>query len=173
MLAEWAAQRPDIDVSAQGVVGRILRLSRVFERELASVFEQFGINGGEFDVLATLRRTDEPDGLTASGLASRCMLSSAAMTNRLDRLEATGLVRRLPDRADRRVVRTSLTPPGRRLIDEVFPLHARNQDRMLMMLSNEERDLAASLLARILTAYESAAEPVRGSGLPPQPPSAV
>src|SRR3954468_8353487 len=74
ILNEWAVERPDLDVSAQGVVGRVLRLSRFFERALAVTFHQFGINGGEFDVLATLRRCGGEAGLTASQLADRCML---------------------------------------------------------------------------------------------------
>jgi DNA-binding MarR family transcriptional regulator len=155
ILADWAIERPDVDVSAQGVVGRVLRLSRLFERGLATVFAQYHINGGEFDVLATLRRVGGKEGLPASGLASRCMLSSAAMTNRLDRLEGMGLVRRGADSADGRVVRISLTNTGRRLIDEAFPLHAKNQDAMLAMLSEEDRRRLAQLLARVLRAWES------------------
>jgi len=155
ILAGWAVERPDVDLSAQGVVGRVLRLSRLFERGLATVFAQYRINGGEFDVLATLRRVGGDDGLSASSLASRCMLSSAAMTNRLDRLEATGLVRRGTDSVDGRVVRISLTESGRRLIDEALPLHAKNQDAMLESLSTEERQTLAQLLGRLLQAWES------------------
>lgn len=155
ILADWAAERPDVDVSAQGVVGRVLRLSRLFERGLATVFSQYQINGGEFDVLATLRRVGGEAGLSASDLASRCMLSSAAMTNRLDRLEDMGLVRRRPDPADGRVVRISLTAAGRDLIDDAFPLHAKNQDAMLTMLSGDERQNLADLLARVLQSWET------------------
>jgi DNA-binding MarR family transcriptional regulator len=156
ILADWAIERPDVDVSAQGVVGRVLRLSRLFERGLATAFARYHINGGEFDVLATLRRVGGEEGLSASALASRCMLSSAAMTNRLDRLETTGLVRRRADSADGRVVRISLTDTGRRLIDEAFPEHAQNQERMLSMLSGDERRTLARLLARVLHAWETA-----------------
>lgn len=163
ILADWAVERPDVDLSAQGVVGRVLRLSRLFERGLATVFAQYRINGGEFDVLATLRRVGGGSGLSASSLASRCMLSSAAMTNRLDRLEATGLVRRGTDSVDGRVVRISLTDSGRQLIDEALPLHAKNQDTMLESLSPEERETLAQLLGRLLHAWESKAE---GSGAP-------
>jgi DNA-binding MarR family transcriptional regulator len=158
ILADWAIERPDVDVSAQGVVGRVLRLSRLFERGLAAVFTQYRINGGEFDVLATLRRVGGENGLSASSLASRCMLSTAAMTNRLDRLEATGLVSRGTDSVDGRVVRISLTDSGRRLIDEAFPLHAKNQDAMLESLSAEERATLARLLGRLLQTWENSAD---------------
>jgi DNA-binding MarR family transcriptional regulator len=155
ILADWARERPDVDVTAQGVVGRVLRLSRLFERGLATVFAQYNINGGEFDVLATLRRVGRDEGLSASSLADRCMLSSAAMTNRLDRLEATGLVRRRADAVDGRVVRISLTDTGRRLIDEAFPLHAKNQSAMLSMLSEDDCRALARLLAQVLLAWET------------------
>jgi len=166
ILADWAIERPDIDVSAQGVVGRILRLSRLFERDLARVFAQYDINGGEFDVLATLRRVGGEQELSASGLASRCMLSSAAMTNRLDRLERTGLVRRRADSADGRVVRISLTDTGRRLIEDALPLHAKNQEEMLSMLSADERGNLARLLARVLHACESVSAAAHSPGAP-------
>ena len=154
ILSEWAVERPDLDVSAQGVVGRVLRLSRFFERALASAFHQFGINGGEFDVLATLRRCGGADGLTASQLAAKCMLSTAAMTNRLDRLEAVDLVERRAEPRDRRVVRVALTAEGRHLIDHAFAAHVDNQRGMVSALSVEEQDLLAALLRRLLLSFE-------------------
>jgi DNA-binding MarR family transcriptional regulator len=166
ILDEWRVARPEVDVSAQGIVGRVLRLSRYFERDLAETFGAFGIRGGEFDVLATLRRTGGPSGLPASELASRCMLSTAAMTNRLDGLEGRGLVRREADGADRRVVRISLTPAGEALIDEAFPRHAANQQEMVDGLSRDEREGLAAVLRRLLSAYEegSPETPTRSRG---------
>jgi DNA-binding MarR family transcriptional regulator len=155
ILDEWAVERPDLDVAAQGVVGRVLRLSRFFEQALAPTFRGFGINGGEFDVLATLRRCGGEDGLIASHLAKRCMLSSAAMTNRLDRLEAMNLVERRSDPKDRRVVRVALTSKGRELIDDAFVAHVKNQDGTVAILSTEERDVLAALLRRLLVTFEA------------------
>jgi DNA-binding MarR family transcriptional regulator len=155
ILGDWAVERPDLDVSAQGVVGRVLRLSRFYERALATTFDGFGINGGEFDVLATLRRCGGETGLAASKLADRCMLSTAAMTNRLDRLEAVDLIERRSDPRDRRVVLVALTDQGRKLIDEAFTAHVENQDRTVAVFSAEERDLLAGLLRRALVAFET------------------
>jgi DNA-binding MarR family transcriptional regulator len=155
ILDEWAVERPELDVAAQGVVGRVLRLSRFFERALAPTFQAFGINGGEFDVLATLRRCGGEAGLIASHLAKRCMLSSAAMTNRLDRLEAMNLVERRSEPDDRRVVRVALTGKGRELIDNAFTAHVENQDHTVAVLSTEERDTLATLLRRVLVAFEA------------------
>lgn len=156
ILTEWRSEKPQVNVAAQGVVGRVLRLSRYFERDLAATFRTFGIRGGEFDVLATLRRCGGARGLPASELADRCMLSSAAMTNRLDGLEAADLVRRATDESDRRVIRIVLTSAGRALIDDAFPAHAANQGHMVEGLSAEEQDLLAVLLRRLLLGYESA-----------------
>jgi DNA-binding MarR family transcriptional regulator len=156
ILAEWAVEKPDVDVSAQGIVGRVLRLATYFERDLASTFRQFGLRGGEFDVLATLRRCGGADGLPASQLADRCMLSSAAMTNRIDGLVSVNLVQRLVDTADRRVIRITLTPEGRDLIDRAFPSHVSNQDRMVDVLAADESQLLVNLLRRLLQSYETA-----------------
>lgn len=156
ILDEWAAEKPELDVSAQGIVGRVLRLSRYFERSLADTFRTFNIRGGEFDVLATLRRCGGAAGLPASQLADRCMLSSAAMTNRLDGLQLAGLVQRVTDESDRRIVRIVLTEAGRNLIDGAFPAHAANQERMVDTLSAEERELLGGLLRRLLSPYEQA-----------------
>lgn len=166
ILREWAIEKPEVDVSAQGIVGRVLRLSRYFERDLGDTFRQFGIRGGEFDVLATLRRCGDESGLSASELASRCMLSSAAMTNRLDGLEAVDLVQRVMDTSDRRVIRIQLTTTGRRLIDEAFPAHAANQNRMVDLLTPAERQQLTSLLRRLLTSYEHQALPGAGTAAP-------
>jgi len=163
ILGEWAIERPDLDVSAEGVVGRVLRLSRFFERALASTFHEFGLNGGEFDVLATLRRCGASAGLTASQLADRCMLSTAAMTNRLDRLEAMNLIERRSDPRDRRVVRVALTEDGRQLITRAFDAHVENQDRVVAVLSAEDQDHLAALLRRVLLSLETVT-PDKGTG---------
>jgi DNA-binding MarR family transcriptional regulator len=102
ILEQWSRERPDLDVSAMGVIGRISRLSRHFERGLAEIFSSFGLGGGEFDVLATLRRAGEPYRLTPTELSKSLMVSSGSMTNRLDRLERAGFITRLPDPSDRR-----------------------------------------------------------------------
>lgn len=167
ILGEWAVERPDLDVSAEGIVGRVLRLSRFFERALAATFHQFGINGGEFDVLATLRRCGGKAGLAASQLADKCMLSTAAMTNRLDRLEAMNLIQRRSDPGDRRVVRVALTEEGRGLINRAFVAHVENQDRAVAVLPAEEREGLAALLRRILLTYE-AATPGQDVEVPPK-----
>jgi hypothetical protein len=83
ILAQWAAERPDLDVSPMGIVGRISRLSLVVEKELESVFAPFGLNHWSFDMLATLRRAGAPYRLSPTELFRSMMVTSGTMTNRI------------------------------------------------------------------------------------------
>src|SRR4051812_13235506 len=164
ILEEWAAEWPDLDVSPQGIVGRISRLSRFLERGIVNTFEQFRLNGGEFDVLATLRRrAGKEEALTPTGLANALMLSSAAMTNRLDRLEAAGLITRERDGADRRAVLIRLSDAGRQLIDRALVEHLRTEAEMINVLTSAEQATLARLLRTLLIPLENGRRPVKPS----------
>ncbi len=155
ILEQWAGERPDLDASPMGVFGRLSRAERVLDRSLSGTFKRFGLVRGEFDVLATLRRNGEPYSLTPTELYRSTMLSSGAMTNRLDRLEERGLVRRSPDPGDRRGVQITLTEEGLDLIEEAVGAHVRNEDRLLGGLSGEDRARLAGLLRELLVSMES------------------
>ncbi|WP_433660916.1 MarR family winged helix-turn-helix transcriptional regulator [Nocardia sp. CA-128927] len=142
----WNRERPEVDVSPMAVIGRIQRLSRLFEQELKRFFSGFGMEFWEFDVLATLRRSGGDDGLTAGALIKVAMVTSGAITNRIDRLVAKDWVERLPCPEDRRVIRVRLTPAGRQMIDDVLPKHMENEQRLLASLNLESRDQLAGLL---------------------------
>src|SRR5262249_24076285 len=109
ILAQWQRERPDLDLTPIGVVGRIMQLSAVLTGRMARAQARYGFRPGEFDVLTTLRRAAPPHTLTPSELADSLMMSRAGMTKRLDRLEADGLVTRSLDAADRRSFRVSLS----------------------------------------------------------------
>ncbi|MEU3220246.1 MarR family transcriptional regulator [Streptomyces sp. NPDC006971] len=113
IAAAWARERPDLDVTALAVVGRLLFVA---ENRLApagaKAVETHGINKADFDVLATLRRQGAPYSLIPSALSAELMMSRAGMTKRLDRLEAAGLIQRVLDPEDRRSFRVSLTAEG-------------------------------------------------------------
>lgn len=123
---------------------------------MASVFERYGLNRGEFDVLASLRRAGPPFALGPTRLSEGLLLSTAAMTNRIDNLERMGLVRRRPDPGDRRQVQVELTAHGRRLVDDAFPALIAADERLLLALSPGEREALSSLLQMVLTAWEKA-----------------
>ncbi|WP_154795079.1 MarR family winged helix-turn-helix transcriptional regulator [Occultella kanbiaonis] len=159
-LHQWSVVRPDLDVSAMGVIGRLSRLTRLLEGSLQEVFDAHGLQPGEFDLLATLRRADpEGTGLTAVALARAAMRTSGAITNRLDRLVAKDLVRRDVDEANRRAILVTLTPKGRTVLDAALADHVANEERLLAALGAPEREQLANLLRTLLLAHGDQAPP--------------
>jgi len=150
VLAQWQRERPDLDSTPVAVIGRISRLSRALEDRLDPVYEQHGLDGGLFDLLATLRRQGAPYQLSPRELADAAMLTSSGTTKRLDRLESAGLIARKPDPADRRGVVIELTPAGRKVIEAAYPQHMANEDRLLAPLTKSERKQLAALLKKLL-----------------------
>lgn len=146
IIAMWARERPELDAGPMGIVGRISRLSRLLDKELKDFFAGHGLEFWEFDVLATLRRSGAPYELSAGSLLKTAMVTSGAITNRVDRMAARGLVERLPDPEDRRGVRIRLTPAGLELIEKLMPLHVANEQRLLAALGAGDRDNLAGLL---------------------------
>jgi DNA-binding MarR family transcriptional regulator len=150
VLAQWWAERPDIDASPMGVVGRISRASRLLDEGLDEVFAAHDLQRGEFDILATLRRTGAPYRLTPGGLVGSTMVTSGAITNRVDRLVAKGLVSRETDPSNRRSVLITLTDRGRERIDTAVEEHVTNERRLLASLDASEQEQLAGLLRRLL-----------------------
>jgi len=148
ILEQWQRERPDLDTSPIGVIGRISRLSREIERRLEPVYAASGLEPGWYDVLATLRRAGPPYQLRPTDFAATLMTTSGT-TKRLDRLEAAGHITRLPDPRDRRGVLIALTASGRRLIDEASVKHMANEHRLLSGLSEAERGQLADLLRKL------------------------
>lgn len=151
LLKQWQAERPDIDASPMGVVGRIQRACRLMERRLREHFATHGLQLWEFDILATLRRSGPPYRLTAGELVQTTMVTSGAVTNRIDRLVAKELVTREVDPANRRSVLIALTEQGRDLIDEIVVHHVHHERTLLQALGPDEQEQLAALLRRLLT----------------------
>ncbi len=145
IVEQWGTARPDLDASPISIVGRISRLSRIIDRHLQANFATFGIEDWMYDVLATLRRNGAPYQLTAGQLVAQTMVTTGAMTNRVDRLAERGLVERLAG-TDRRTVIVGLTKDGVRLVDRVVESHLDVERQLLSSLSpTQQRTLAASL----------------------------
>ncbi|WP_404352794.1 MarR family transcriptional regulator [Phycicoccus jejuensis] len=147
--AQWRTERPDLDTTPLLVIGRIHRIAAALTPELTAVYAEFGLGEGEFDVLATLRRQGEPYTLSPGELAERTMVTSGAVSKRLDRLQARGLVERRADATDGRARTVVLTPAGRTLIDDAMAAHVANEARLLEALGARDRDTLARLLARL------------------------
>jgi DNA-binding MarR family transcriptional regulator len=164
IVAQWGRERPELDSRPMGVVGRLHRLAALLDLGLRPVFAEAGLGNGDFDVLATLRRAGSPYRLTAGELCASTMVTAGAVSKRLDRLEARGLVKRSVSATDARGRVVQLTPQGRRLTDELVGRHLDNEDRLLAALDQRERDQLAVLLRKLLLDVEGpAAGPVDAS----------
>lgn len=146
IIEQWRSERPDVDVSPQGIIGRLHRLARRLTAELEVVYAEFGLGEGEFDVLATLRRAGAPYELTPGALAASSMVSSGAVTKRVDRCVERGLVTRRVGEADARGRVVALTSAGRELIDRAFEAHMANEHRLVGGLTEIELARLAHLL---------------------------
>ncbi|MFI1970623.1 MarR family transcriptional regulator [Streptomyces cinnamoneus] len=150
VLEQWAQRRPDLDVSPMAVIGRLQRLSLLVGSELRRTFAAHDLDAASFDVLATLRRSEAPHRLTPAELMRSAMVTSGAITQRLDRLEARGLVTRTPSESDGRSVLVSLTDEGQDLIDRALPDHIATENRLLAALSPAQRAAVADTLRDVL-----------------------
>lgn len=149
IVGQWQAERPDLDVSPIAVIGRISRLSRLIDRRLGENFARHGLENWMYDVLATLRRCGPPYELTAGDLVGQSMVTTGAITNRIDRLADRGLVeRRATD--DRRKVIVRLTPDGLALVDAVVESHLSTEREILAVLGDRQRHDLTRMLRSLL-----------------------
>ncbi len=150
-VEQWRRERPDLDVAPMELLGRLKQVAATINQDRqAPVFASFGLQAGEFDVLATLRRAGKPYRLTPTALYEATMVTSGAMTARLDRLEKAGWIERLPNPEDRRGLLIQLTDAGRKLIDRALDAHVAGQHETVAGLTPAERDQLSALLARLL-----------------------
>lgn len=149
IIEQWGRERPELDVSPIGIIGRISRLARHFESEIGRNLAPFGITADEYDVLATLRRSGKPYALKPRDLLETMMVTSATVTHRIDKLERRGLVERSPDPGDRRGVVVRLTSEGKRLLDRASEAHVVRELEMVSGLTRKERDQLVGLLRRL------------------------
>ena len=146
LVQAWRRERPDLDVSPLEVLSRVTRLAKHLDIARKAAFTEVGLEIWEFDVLAALRRAGDPYALSPGQLASQTMVTSGTMTNRVDRLEARGLVERERDPNDRRGVSVVLTDAGRALVDRALTDLLQRERALLEDLSApQQRDLAMML----------------------------
>ena len=150
-VEQWSRERPDLDDSPMAVLGRLNEAASLIARDrLAPLFARFGLQPGEFDVLATLRRSGAPYALTPTALYEATRVTSGAMTYRLDRLEKAGLIARGPHPNDRRGIVVQLTEKGLTLIDEAVTAHVANEHEVLSGLTHAEQETLARLLEKLI-----------------------
>ncbi|GAA3491459.1 MULTISPECIES: MarR family winged helix-turn-helix transcriptional regulator [Streptomyces] len=149
IVEQWHRERPDLDVTPMLVTSRLFRLADDLDQRLRPPFAAAGLGNGDFDVLAALRRSGEPYALSAGDLSRTVLVTTGAITKRVDRLESRGLVVRTVSEADSRSRLITLTPEGVTLTDELIAAHLDNQRRLLAGLGARDRDHLAALLARL------------------------
>jgi DNA-binding MarR family transcriptional regulator len=152
-LAEYGGSLP-VDIEVEGIVDRIHGLSHRFKRSMEETLGAFGLSYGEWQLLSHLLWAGPPYRRTPGQLAKKAELSSGAMTNRLDGLEEAGLIRRLPDRDDRRAVQVELTRKGKRLWEKAVGAQAEKESLLASALSQSEKEELTGLLRRLMIAFE-------------------
>lgn len=137
---QWRIERPDLDPTPQGVIGRLHRLARALTEEITPVYAEYGLSEAEFDLLASLRRAGAPYALPAGELANHTMVTTGGLTKRVDRLIERGLVTRADAGDDRRRRVIALTPVGVQLIDDAFTAHLASEHRLLSLLDPRDAE---------------------------------
>jgi DNA-binding MarR family transcriptional regulator len=156
IVAAWQRERPDLDVGPLEVFSRVSRLARHLDRDRGAAFARHEVEPWEFDVLAALRRAGAPYQLSPGSLLAETLVTSGTMTNRIDRLQARGLVRRLRDPDDGRGVLVRLTPPGRTLVDTALAALLDRERDLLAGLDSTDAATLASLLRRLVAPFDDA-----------------
>ncbi len=149
ILTQWRRERPDIDPSPMAVCGEIWRAGEKLHQSVLANLSGYGLDFAGFDVIMTLRRQGHGETLSPSALAKEMMLSTSAMTNRLDRLEKRGMIKRTMDPNDRRGLKIVLSDAGFALADKIVASHVETEERMLCTLTDQERTRLRTLLTKI------------------------
>ena len=150
-VEQWARERPELPALPMAVFGRLSDAAeRVMRDHMNPLFAEAGLRPGEFDVLATLRRSGKPYMLSPTKLYEAAMITSGGMTNRIDRLERARLIERRPDPNDRRGKLIALTDAGKRTIDETIGRHVANEERLLSVLTRAEQEELNALLEKLI-----------------------
>ena len=154
LVGGWRRALPEVDVSPLEVLSRVTRLARHLERQRSAVFARHDLETWTFDVLSALRRALPNGELSPGQLLAQTLVTSGTMTNRIDRLEERGLVKRRPDPHDARGIRVHITAAGRRRVDAAMRDLVAREQAILAALDAKERATLAGLLRRIVAPFD-------------------
>jgi DNA-binding MarR family transcriptional regulator len=160
MLEIWKRELPDLDLATEGIVERIQKIARHLDRAMEETLAQHHLNRGEWRLMGALRRSGPPYRRSPGQLAGEMGLSSGAMTNRLDRMEAAGLIRRQPEPSDRRALQVALTDAGWRAWQTSTDAQATKEALIASALRPDEKEQLNALLRRFLLSFEESGPPV-------------
>ena len=154
IVQDWARYDPRIHSSSLQVTGRIVLLAGYIDRAVSAALRPFGLSIADFDVLNTLRRRSDRHGTNPSDLARSSLITTGAMTARLNRLERAGLIRRARDPADRRAVLIHLTREGGIKARQALNAVIAASESFLEPLGDQEQHTAAGVLRQLLLRHE-------------------
>ncbi len=154
IVVQWGRERPDLDASPLLVIGRMARLTELLDLRLRPPFAEAGLGNGDFDVIAALRRRGQPYTLSPGQLSNALLVTTGAITKRLDRLQARRLIDRHVSDRDARARLVHLTPEGVSLVDQLIETHFANERDLLAGLSGQERRQLGALLGRLALSLE-------------------
>jgi DNA-binding MarR family transcriptional regulator len=160
-MDRWVHEIPGIDIPTEAITQRVHMLHRAFEIGIAETSERFGLTAGEYMVLARLSGAGPSFRMSPTRLAESCILSTGAMTNRLDNLEEARLVKRVPDPEDRRSIQVELTRKGHRVWNEMAGLAAARESSITAPLDEDEKEQLNALLRRLVLSYERQFGPIK------------
>lgn len=152
--AQWARELPGLSTEPMAILGRANRIANLVRPSIEKTFAGFGLDRGEFDVIATLRRAGPPYRLIPTELYTSLMLSSGGLTHRLDRLEKRGLIAREKSAKDGRSLPVALTPAGAALSEKAFRADMASELAFLDGLNTAERTALADLLKKLIVSIE-------------------
>lgn len=150
LVEDWGKERSDLDTTAMHVVGRVLKLGKLFEKRAGIALKESDLYYTDFDVLATLRRSGVPYQLTPKELMESVLITSGAMTSLLDRLTKLKLIRRETDEKDRRVKRAILSQEGIELIDKAIEIRFAEATDSIACLTAKEKTTLGDLLRKLV-----------------------
>ncbi len=154
LIIEWKEERPELDIEAMQIVGRIIKLGKVLEKRASNVLKDCGIHYTDLDVLATIRRSGKPYELTPKQLMESVLITSGAMTALLDRLTKLDLIYRAPDKKDGRIKLAGLTKKGIEIIDKAIEIRFEEANLSVEIFNKTEHLILSDLLKKLLISLE-------------------
>lgn len=154
IIEQWRTENSNLDLQPMEFIGRIKRLSHHFEKDMTKTFSKYGLNAASFDVLATLKRSGAPYTLSPSELLENTMVTSGTMTNRIDQLVKSKLVKRNANPEDARGCLVSLSQKGHILIDQVIQEHVKTQKRLTSTIPEKDQKVINGILRHALKSIE-------------------
>lgn len=154
LVGEWRRERPELDMSAKQITGRIIRLAALFEEAYGASYEQLGISGSDFGILSALRRAGHPYQLSPTQISRQRMITSGGLTPALDRLERHGLIDRVSNDSDRRSRFARLTEAGLDVIERAIELHTDDEHQLIAGIDEATRTRLVEDLRQLLLGLE-------------------